>query len=175
MPPLPSGATISYGPSRVPGSNGMERSTFYDLLLQSRLIGRGSRRVDPDGLDERAIARAVPHGETHPRLAGGVERNRELLRAKRPEVGGRDDLAIDLLAVAPHDFDERQRERPLDIGADGPLRAGAGHRVVDDEDLAGRREEVAVAQRLEHRADILVRARRLGDLDVVDREVRVGV
>ncbi len=52
------------------------------------------------------------------------------------------------------------------------LVAGAVDAVVPDQDLAGRREEVAVAQRLQDRAVVVVRSRGLVDLQVVDREVR---
>src|SRR5439155_756699 len=80
----------------------------YVLLFTLRaFISRRSRRIQPRRLHERAVARRIPHGEPHPRFACRVEWNREVLCAERAQVGGRDHLAVDLLAVAPHHFDER--------------------------------------------------------------------
>ena len=40
----------------------------------------------------------------------------ELLAYERPEIRRGDELAIDLLSVAPDDFGESQGERALDVG-----------------------------------------------------------
>src|SRR5438270_828130 len=95
-----------------------KRNYGYDRLPRARRADVG--RIQPDRLHERSVARRIPRRESYPRLPRGVERNRESLGPVRAGIGRLDDLPIDLLAVAPHDFDERQRERPLEIGVDGP-------------------------------------------------------
>src|SRR5438477_10159510 len=67
---------------------------------------RGRRRRQLDWLHERAVACRIPYREAHPLLARRVERDLEVVLAERPEIGHRNDLAIGLLPVAPHDFGE---------------------------------------------------------------------
>ena len=98
-----------------------------------------------------------------------------MLRAERRQVGGGNRLAIDFSAVAPDDFDEIQRERPVDVGGHGPLIASPCHAVVPDQNLARRHEEIAVAKRFQDRAVVVFRPRRPVDLQIVDREVRVEI
>jgi hypothetical protein len=131
--------------------------------------------VQPDGLDERPVTSGIPHREPDPGLAPRVERDAVSLGAERTQVGGADDLAVDRLAVTPHDFHERQRKRPLDVGGDRALVAGAFHAVGRDQDLAGRDEEITVPERGEDRAPVLVGPRYLVELQVVHREVRIQV
>ena len=59
-------------------------------------------RVEHDRLCEGPVAGRIPRGEAHPLLARGIEREAEPVTAEGPEIGGRNDLAAGLLAIAPH-------------------------------------------------------------------------
>src|SRR5262245_57718759 len=99
----------------MPLNNVLEWPTCRSL----RTRGLNVRR-QPDRLNERAVARGVPGSKPHPDLPAGVERNRKVFRAKRSEIRRGYHLTVDFFSVAPHDFDEVQREGPLDVGRDRP-------------------------------------------------------
>src|SRR5438105_13948540 len=55
-------------------------------LSRARCLSRLRRH--PHRLNECAVSGGVPDGKSHPRFAGGIERNREMLRAERRQIGG---------------------------------------------------------------------------------------
>src|SRR4030095_1767465 len=112
-----------------------ERRTANDASLLPP-CSRAGRLRQPDRLDERAVGRDAQARDPHPLFAGDGQRNLEALLAERRQIGGRDDLTVDLLPVTPDHFDEVERERPLDIDADRPLVAAALNRIAGDQDLA---------------------------------------
>src|ERR1017187_2498754 len=79
---------------------------FISMLLISWLF-------QVQRLRESSVARRVPYGEAYPLLAGGLEWNAELPGAERSQIGGRNHLRVGGFPVAPHQFHELQRKRPL--------------------------------------------------------------
>jgi hypothetical protein len=67
----------------------------------------------------------IPDREADPGLAGRVERHGEMPAAERRQVRGGDDLPVDLPAVTPDDFGERQRKGPFGISRDRPRGGGS--------------------------------------------------
>ncbi len=59
-------------------------------------------------LREGAIARRVPHCESHPFLPRDVEGDAEFLRAEGRQVRGGKNLSVDDLSVSPNQFSEFQ-------------------------------------------------------------------
>src|SRR5215471_18218352 len=64
-------------------------------------------------LSECAVTGRIPDSKPDPFLSSRVERNAEFLRAKRGLVGKADDLAVNLLSVAPDKLRELRRESPF--------------------------------------------------------------
>src|SRR5262249_26792061 len=132
--------------------------------------GRRRRARQPDRLHERAVGRDVPRRKPDPFLPRGVERNLETLLPERRQIGGRDDLPVGLVAIAPDDFDEVERKRPLDLGGDRPLVAGAFDGVARDQHFTGGDEVVAALHRVDDRAGVVDRRQAI-ELHVVHRTV----
>ena len=62
------------------------RRASVDRSPSHSLVGR-LRCIQPHRLHKGTVARRIPHREPHPRLAGRVEWNREVLAAEGAEVG----------------------------------------------------------------------------------------
>src|SRR5262249_60291476 len=69
----------------------------------------------------------------------------------------------------------RNRELPLPVRRNRALTSRSLDLVALDQNLAGRDEEVAVAQRLENRAPVFLGARHSVELQIVDGKIRVEI
>src|SRR6185503_6584104 len=107
-------------PASSPSLNHLSPNTYHPITYHP-ISNVFLFLVQPHRIDEARVAGRVPRRKPHPRLPRRVERNGELLAAERRQVGGRNDLTIGLLAVAPHHFDKLEREGPIDVGVDRPL------------------------------------------------------
>jgi hypothetical protein len=72
-------------------------------------------------LYECAVGRNIPSCKPYPFLARRVEWDFEPLLSECRETCRRDDRAVGGLSVAPDHLDEIERERPFDVGRNGPL------------------------------------------------------
>src|SRR2546430_1328006 len=65
------------------------------------------------GLRKRSIACGVPQGEAYPLLTSRLKRHAKFVAPKWAHASQTDDLAINGLSIAPYQFREFGRERPL--------------------------------------------------------------
>src|SRR5262249_55078936 len=79
---------------------------------------KSKRLLQMHRLGEGAVSGGIPGGEAHPFLARRIERDAETVRAERRDVRGGEDLPVRAVTVAPDEFDELGRERPLHFGVE---------------------------------------------------------
>src|SRR5437762_3552864 len=125
-------------------------------------------------LRECAVAGRIPYGKSHPFFSAGVERNSEMAMAEGRLVGGGDEFAADIFAVAPDGFDEFQRKCPFDVGNNFAPCALALDGPVVDENLACGYEKLAGAERAVDGTPVF-EAWYAVELDVVDVEIAVQI
>src|SRR5262249_53015290 len=126
-------------------------------------------------LHERPIPRRIPRSEPDPLLARYIHWNAKRMCAESGMLGGRDNLPVHLLTVAPYHLDEFEREGPLQVRDDGSLRTRAFDRIIPDEDLAARDEIIARADRAEHRTPVFVVSRHAIELQIIHAQIRVSL
>src|SRR5947209_6105284 len=79
-------------------------STFqFQLLLQM------------NGLRQCAVSSRIPQSKTNPFLARGIEGQAELSASERSHILQTDQLAVHFSSVAPDQFSEFRRKRPLHL------------------------------------------------------------
>src|SRR5215471_8318569 len=104
-------------PSTTRGSSQKYGAVGAPLLPQVHRLGEG------------AVAGRIPHGKADPLLAGCVEGNAEFLGAEGRQIGGRDDLRVRGITIAPDELGEFKREGPFHFGGVNSVCAGAFHSI----------------------------------------------